>query len=192
MAEKRSSDDSNLNTPQKRTHRKMQPFPTPPNDALVNQTEQSIGVFKIDGLEKHPNWVGNVTDYAWKPRTSAFLDLMNSQGKLLTVVLFGKVLSARVGIYGDYNEIYHQSLLSPGIRNLVWKLGPPAGYADQFFTQFSAIQKIENALDKDMESSQRSAKAASDLELKRKLLKKVDNGSPVTPVDTDGRDFWKK
>jgi hypothetical protein len=145
----------------------------------------------MKNLENHPNWIGNVVNYSWKPRTSAFHDLINSQGKLITVMLFGKVVGSRVGIYGDFNELYHQSLLSPGIRNLTWKISAPSGYVDAFYTQFLSLQKIESALDQELEPSQRSAKSANEIELKRKIAKKVDTTQPVVPVDKTF-DFWKK
>jgi hypothetical protein len=70
-------------------------------------------------------------------------------------------------------------------------LGPPPAYADSFFNQFHGLQKIENLLDKDLEPSQKAAKAASDIELKRKIAKKVDSTNPIIPIDSE-RDFWKK
>jgi hypothetical protein len=109
----------------------------------------------------------------------------------MTVWLFGKISEARVGVYGDFNEIYHRSLLEPGIRNLIWKLGPPNGFSDQFHKQSEALEKIENLLDAHMEPSQRAAKFTAQIELKRKIAKKIDSTTAIIPPDEE-KDFWKK
>jgi hypothetical protein len=189
-AEKPNNEETQQTPPPKRRKQTTLLTPESVQDG-ANQEDIAVSTFDLELFVKHNNWVGNVKAYNWKPRTSAFFDLVNAQGTVITVLLFGKVTTARVGTYGDFNEIYHQSLIQPGIRNLVWKLGPPPGFADAFYKQYESLQKIENALDSELQPNQRSAKTASDIELKRKIAKKVDSTTPIVPHDED-KDFWKK
>jgi hypothetical protein len=190
--DKRTSKETMVTTPPPKRNTKPSAVPTPGDESTEQEPIMTpLPVFEISKLENHPNWIGKVEGYIWKSRTSAFHDLVNSQGKVLTVLFFGRITGSRVGLYGDFNDIYHQSLLSPGIRNLTWKIGPPNGYADAFLRQYTSLRLIEDPLDKDMEPSQRAARTANDIEMKRKIAKKVDSTTPMAPVDTI-YDFWKK
>jgi hypothetical protein len=187
--EKRTNEEAAPTTPLSKRTRRQMPFPTPPQSSSDNQIIQSI--FNMQNLLDHSNWVGKVEGYAWKTKTSTALELLAPQGKPLTILLFGKVSDARLGRYGDYNTFYHDSIITPGIRNLVWKLSPPAGFPDEFFKQYEKLQSLEQALDDMLEKSQRAAKNASEIELKRKIARKKDSPVGIIPEDSE-HDFWKK
>jgi hypothetical protein len=189
--EKRQAEDL-LSTPTpKRGARRQTAHPTPQSIIETEETTDSVP-FDLGNLLTHNNWVGIVRNYAWRPKTSNAYELCNSLGKPLTVLIFGKVTNSRAGRYGDFTEVYHQSLISPGIRNLVWKLGPPEGYADDFYKQFNSIHEIEDNLDATLDFPQRAGKSASDIELKRKIAKKLDSTTAIIPDDDGEQDYWKK
>ena len=180
-------------------------YPTPEKEKVVKQKKkQSTSVpqtqqlyeskkgydFDFQTIANKHQFSTNLKNVKWVPQQSGkVMELQNENGSAAQVILFGRINRSLVGIYGDFNPLYHKNLLEGGNRWLTLKLIPVDGMVDEFVKQVDALLKIENTINPKFEESAqkfRAVKGPQEIQISRKLIAPVKGPNSFAPDDEDG------
>ncbi|KAJ2992530.1 hypothetical protein HDV02_003000 [Globomyces sp. JEL0801] len=152
---------------------------------LKDLSESGIN-YDIPKLMSNARYLPNVKQFKWSEE--AFIRYVNDQnGKGLSFTMFGRLTNCKCSVYGDLNEVYHDSLTEKGIKSFVFSLKPSRDYGDEFSKCVAKITEIEDAVDPTFKvSGFRSVISPMELRFKRKIAIKATGSELYIPDDLEG------
>jgi hypothetical protein len=192
-----SSDEDELpSAEEKHTNHISEKNPKPTSiSARLNPAKDGHN-FLLKSLINDPHYIGNVNGYNWKVMPIKSKQTQNkvmcdSRGNPMSVMVYGLVKKAFVGLYGNYNRTYAESAsLSKSYLGLelVSHFGNEDIVDPVFAAQLEKIKEIEDSIIVADTSDNRHRATNSDqtgFVAKRKLTARgVRNG--IVPTDQDG------
>ena len=204
---KRTAAIAELSTPEKPSSSTRRNVQTPPPSSPFQQlrpgtTEPLVETLPATGAEfnldedvfSHPKYVSNIPGpFRWETLLSASQkSLCNNERKTINMLIAGKVNDAKCGLYGDFSDRYHTSLVKGGIRNYSFRLSAMEGRIDKFVQMTEKLGEMSHSVAENFEqragTDQLVVKNSSQIELKRKIAQKAPNSVVgFVPDDNESR-----
>ena len=156
-------------------------------DALTAEYVMNLPKFVLNCV-KDANWT-------WGPKSKdGYRNLQFIADKMEVVFnLFGTIVDPSLGIYGDFNGRYHETVDG---RYLMFNLASLEGHESTHQIIMDLISKIENNVTETFETistgSQRACKKGLEMQFKRKICTSSNRGLAAAPIDLIGQNLWEK
>ena len=159
----------------------------------------------IYGDDLTPDFIRNLPAFAlnclgdknwkWSPKTKegySSLQFNGQETKDVVFNVFGTIESPFLGIHGDFNDRYHDSIEG---RYLMFNLASLDGYEDTHFAIMEKITLIENSISPNFENmavvAQRPCKKALELQFKRKICANAGQNHGGILFEHAGDKLWE-
>ncbi len=160
-------------------------IPTPaPKELIGGYNFDVLSIFQL------PSYFSNIKQFKWAKLMGSTMQVTNLVGKPITATVTGRITKAQMGIYGDLNPKYANSLVDDGIRNLTLQLVPLPDFVDKFLEAVTIITDIQNkiseAFEIEAQTKHRCVKGPALIEFRRKIAVKMTSKDGLIPDDVQG------